>query len=92
MSRFGRRRLRAVRAADVRPGDTLWSSATERPLRVFARSAIPVDPDGNLYADPEEPGPGEPAAIAIVLAVLNPDGSTQRLGAFAPRARLQVLR
>lgn len=93
MSRVKRRarRLLAVAAGDVRPGDVLWSDATHRELRVLAAHRELVRADGNLYDDPEEPG--VPQTEAVVLTVMDEQTrETQRLGAFAPRARLQVVR
>jgi hypothetical protein len=85
------RRLRAVRADEIRPGMVLWSDATARRLLVVAASREQLRADGNLYADPEEPYAG-PTAEAIVLMVMDEKTyETQRLGGYAPRARLQVV-
>ena len=95
----GRRRLRAVAAGTVRPGDRLWSSATMRELVVIAATRVRVKADGNLYDEGElEPADAiadaadQATAVAIVLRVLGPGGDFQTLGAYAPHARLQVLR
>lgn len=87
-----RRRLLALPAGEIRPGDLLWSDASKRELRVVAVHRELVRADGNLYADPEEPGVA--LTEAVVLAVVDEltKRETQRLGAFAPRARLQVVR
>jgi hypothetical protein len=85
------RRLRAVRADEVRAGDVLWSDASNRRLVVVAASREQLRADGNIYADPEEPYDG-PTAEAIVLLVIDEKrGELQRLGGYAPRARLQVV-
>lgn len=85
------KRLAAVPAGEIRVGDVLWSSASMRELRVIASHRELVRADGNLYADPEDPS--VPRVEAIVLTVLDErTRETQRLGAFAPRARLQVVR
>jgi hypothetical protein len=90
-----------VPAELVVPGDTLWSSATERPLFVIACIREMVDPKANLMGerdlgDPaDENEPRKPAAAkvpAIILSVRGPAGDLQRLGAFAPSTRVQVLR
>jgi hypothetical protein len=85
------RRLLAVRADEVRAGDVLWSSATERELRVVSTHRELVRADGNLYADPEDPSSPQTEAI-VVLVMDETTRQTQRLGAYAPRARLQVVR
>lgn len=99
--RHGRKRLRAVPAELVVPGDILWSSATERPLFVIAASREQVDPEGNLMyreqelGDPadDEPRKPPPAKVpAIVFSVRGPAGDIQRLGAYAPATKVQVLR
>jgi hypothetical protein len=97
-----RRRLRAVPAELIVPGDTLWSSATERPLFVIACAREMVDPEANLMhyerdlGDPaEDDEPRKPPATkvpAIIFSVRGPAGDIQRLGAFAPSTRVQVLR
>lgn len=86
------RRLLAVRADEIRVGDLLWSDATMRELRVVAVSHELVRADGNLYADPEDPS--APRTMGVVLVVVDEltRRETQRLGAFAPRARVQVVR
>lgn len=85
------RRLRAIRADAIRAGDLLWSVASGRALRVVAAHRELVRADGNLYADPEDPAAER--TIAIVLTVIDErTRETQRLGAYAPRARLNVLR
>jgi hypothetical protein len=100
--RQGRKRLRAVPAELVVPGDILWSSATERPLFVIAAVRELVDPTGNLMyreqelGDPDDENePRRPPAAkvpAIIFSVRGPAGDMQRLGAFAPQTRVQVLR
>lgn len=101
MSTPRRAKLRTVAADLIVPGDLLWSSATDRPLRVLAAARTPVKANGNLYsedeladgADVDDALAGDaPTTIAIVLSVQGPAGDIQRLGAYAPRARLQVLR
>jgi hypothetical protein len=105
MSAHAKRRrgkLRAVPAELVRPGDILWSSATERPLFVIAAVRELVDPCGDLMyherelgdpADDDEPRKPAPAKVpAIIFSVRGPVGDIQRLGAFAPATKVQVLR
>lgn len=88
---LGARRLLAIAAGEVQPGELLWSSATERELRVVSVHRELVRADGNLYADPEEPDVPQTEGI-VVLVMDETTRETQRLGAFAPRTRLQVVR
>lgn len=83
-------RFGATPAALVRVGDVLWSDASMRDLRVIGVERELVRADGNLYADPEEPG--VELTEGVVLTVIDErSGETQRLGAFAPHARLQTV-
>ncbi len=86
------RRLLAIAAGDVRPGDVLWSHASMCELRVISTHRELVRADGNLLTDPEDPS-GSSRAEAVVLVVMDElSRTTQRLGGYAPRARLQVVR
>ncbi len=62
-----------------------------RELRIIAVHRELVRADGNLYADPEDPS--AELTDGLVLTVMDETTrATQRLGAYAPRARLQVIR
>jgi hypothetical protein len=85
------RRILAVPAGDVRPGDVLYSSELCRDLPVVAVRMESVRADGNIMADPDDPDVER--TLAVVLTVLdNADAKLYDLGAFAPRARVQVVR
>ncbi len=62
-----------------------------RELRVVSVHREFVRADGNLYADPDDPSAERTEGI-VVTVMDEPTRATQRLGAYAPRARLQVVR
>lgn len=88
-----RRRIRSVRVDQLLPGDVLWSDATMRELMVIAVAQLRVRADGNVYDEHDIDDEGdEEMTTAYAISVRSRAGDVQRLGAYAPHAKVQVLR